>query len=663
MLQVQNSQDSGRFIRAPLFCIHQFVSALDLPCQWLVSCASHRCPRVSRKGHAWRISFPFCRWKMDPIEISNYLGLAALTLLTANISLGLLLSIKYNPVRRWPHRKINTLKLHNWTGYVALGVALLHPLLILLSKTAHFRLIDVFYPLNAPKQALVNTIGALALYGVAFVVITSYFRFQIGRSRWKAMHFSAFGAAVLFIVHGLLTDPNLKDTPFNPLDAEKLYVEFCGLVILVGIALRTRWQLKQPPPRPHRAKAPRKSVAQGSQVLSVIIAALALLAMSSSQLFAQQLRGWSYNPDVGFIYQRGDFRWASWGFAERYWGPHSEVVSADAWRRVRQGMELDFPLLTKSLRPAAVYEVDLTDNNFFRAGRSSQVFENLYVALENREDESRFRVIAGENTHILSREDNLSSGNLPTINRALVLEEHGSVNSFGTQWGLQLRRAFGPYSVALSAQDNRGSLNTGTPKFHIGNSLATKVTATMLNDTINQRHLSIGVGADYTRGITDRMFTLASAIGAEALGGTQATGNKLSLEADAVYGGFFGGHAYTVESETLFSDFSRSLTDVAGGYVQLQVSGFDSERAGDFDPFVRYDIVRLDRERGTGAAVQHALRTGVNFNLPVTHKLASLHLEYALNRLRGPVDIVPVARSFGEFRIELRFSAIRYLRH
>lgn len=392
----------------------------------------------------------------------------------------------------------------------------------------------------------------------------------------------------------------------------------------------------------------------------------AALAQPLSRETSQTVKAagtWRYDPDAGFIYQRGDFRWASWGFAERYWGPHSEVISADAWRRVRQGMEFDFPRMTTSLRAAAVYEVDLTDNNFFRAGRSSQVFENLYVALENREDESRFRVIAGENTHILSHEDNVSSGNLPTINRALILEEHGSVNSFGTQWGLQLRRAFGRYSLAFSAQDNRGSLNTTSPRFHIGNSLATKFAATMLNDTVNQRHLSLGLGADYTKGITDRTFTLASAIGAEALGGTQAIGNKLSLEADGMYGGFVGRHAYTFDSEAIFSDFSRSLTDVAGGYVQLQVSAFDSERTGDLDPFVRYDAVRLDREHGTGAAVQHAIRTGVNFNLPGTHKLANLHFEYAWNRVRGPIDIVPIARNFGEFRTELRFSAVRYLRH
>ncbi len=605
---------------------------------------------------------------MDPIDLSSDVGLVALALLTSNVLLGLLLSTKYNPVRRWPHRRINTFKLHNWTGYTALAVAAVHPALILLSPTAHFRLLDLLYPVHAPKQPWINALGALALYAVAFVVVTSYFRTALGRTWWKRLHFTAYAAAALFVLHGLLTDPKLKDSPFDPLDAEKLFVEACALMMLSGIVLRVRWQRRQPPPRVHRPKAARPPTTAVGLVLCVVGAAL--LALAPNPAHAQPTApevsssSWSYNPDAGFIFQHGDFRWTSWGFAERYWGPHTTDVSADAWRRVRQGMELDFPHWgTSSLRPAVVYEVDLTDNNFFRAGRRSQVFENLYLALENREDENRFRAVLGENTHILSREDNLSSGNLPTINRSLVLEEHGSVNAFGTQWGLQLKQTLGRYTVALSVQDNRGSLNTANPRYEIGHSLATKLSALVFNDTVRQRRLVLGTGADYTRGITDRTFTLASAIGAAALGGTLADGNKLSLEADAAYTGIAARHPYTLEAEGLFSDFSRSFTDVAGGYLQLQVSVFDTPRAGDLDPFVRYDVVRLGREDGDGAAVQHALRTGVNYNLPGTRKLANLHLEYALNRVSGPRDIVPEARTFGEVRVELRVSAIRYLRH
>jgi sulfoxide reductase heme-binding subunit YedZ len=191
---------------------------------------------------------------LTAIDLSSYAGLTAITLLTLNILIGLLLSTKYNPVRRWPHHRINTVEIHNWTAYAALGAALLHPVLILFSATERFRLIDIVYPLNAPKQSGVNTFGAAALYILIFTVVTSYFRFEIGRRWWKKMHLLTYAMFPLFAVHGILTDPTLKGAPLDPLDAEKVFVELCVLIVLGAMAARIRWQLKQPPPRIHRAK-------------------------------------------------------------------------------------------------------------------------------------------------------------------------------------------------------------------------------------------------------------------------------------------------------------------------------------------------------------------------------------------------------------------------
>lgn len=623
---------------------------------------------------------------MTAIDLSNYFGLAAISLLSLNILLGLLLSTKYNPVRNWPHRRVNTLQLHNWTGYAALMVSLIHPILILFSSTAHFRIVDIVYPLNAPKQPYINAIGALALYLLAATVVTSVFRLEIGRRIWKPLHFATYALFVLYAVHALLTDPTLKDARFDPLDAEKVFVELCILLVVMGIGLRIRWQLRQPPPRQHRPKArggqpPKASVSPQVSVLErtthrrwfsrSALFVLTALIVEAHSLTAQgsvpdtrSRSSWRYDPDAGAVFQSGDVKWTIWGFAERYWGPKSGAVSADAWRRVRQGMELDLPRVGGALRPVFVYEVDITNNNFFRSGRPSQAFENLYFAIQNPDDASRFRALFGENTHILSREDNLSSGNLPTINRSLILEEHGSVNSFGTQWGLEFFRAMSARTtLAFSAQDNRGSLNTTLPSYRVGNSLAAKMTSTIVRDSVRKRQLTVGIGADYTRAIYNRTFSLASAIGAEALGGTLATGNKFTVEADAAYAWTLGSHPVSLEGEYLFSDFSHSLTDVSGGYALLQMSVFDAPQWGDLDPFVRYDVVRLGREVARGTAVQRALRAGVNYNLPYTAKHASLHVEYALNSVAGPQFIVPEGRSFSEMRFEVRVNAARYLRH
>jgi methionine sulfoxide reductase heme-binding subunit len=191
---------------------------------------------------------------MTAIDLSSYFGLAAMTLLTLNILIGLVMSVKYNPVRNWPHRRINTFKIHNWTAYIALSVAAIHPVIILFSRTAKFTLLDILYPVSAPRQPWINVLGALALYTLSFVVVTSYFRLELGRKTWKTLHYTAYGTAALFYVHGILADPTLKDAPIDFLDGEKVYVELCMLLVVLAAGLRIRWQLRQPPPRVHRPK-------------------------------------------------------------------------------------------------------------------------------------------------------------------------------------------------------------------------------------------------------------------------------------------------------------------------------------------------------------------------------------------------------------------------
>ena len=194
---------------------------------------------------------------MDPIDLSNYAGLGAIGLLTLNILIGLLLATKYNAARRWPHRRVNTVKIHNFTGWSALALVLIHPALLLLPNRVEFGVIDLFYPVHAPKQPWVNTAGAGAAYLLVLVVITSYFRFEIGRRWWKRIHLSTYALFPLYAVHAILTDPALRDRPIDYLDGEKVYVEMCVLAVVVALAARVQWQSRQPPPRVHRRQAVR----------------------------------------------------------------------------------------------------------------------------------------------------------------------------------------------------------------------------------------------------------------------------------------------------------------------------------------------------------------------------------------------------------------------
>jgi predicted ferric reductase len=178
-----------------------------------------------------------------PIDVSSVLGLTALGMFTAQILMGLLLSVGYNPIRQWPRQRwIKLFTFHNWLGYLGLATVATHALLLLLvpakSGGSLFRLFDILVPVWSPVQPIPNTLGAIAFYLVAFVVLTSYFRRLFGRHRWKQLHYTAYAAAAVFYVHGVWADPLLQNRPVDWIDAEKAYVEGCALLVLAATVWR-----------------------------------------------------------------------------------------------------------------------------------------------------------------------------------------------------------------------------------------------------------------------------------------------------------------------------------------------------------------------------------------------------------------------------------------
>jgi len=179
---------------------------------------------------------------MSAVDLSGTIALGAIGLLTANLLLGLLLAVGYNPLRQWPQRRIKLFTLHNWTGYVALGAVALHAGVLLFSSEPAFRMVDVLVPLHSPVQPKTTTLGAIAFYLLAFAVLTSLKRVRaaLGRHWWKLFHWTTYGSAGVFFVHGILADPLLQGRPPDLIDAEKVYVEVCALAIIVATTLRIR---------------------------------------------------------------------------------------------------------------------------------------------------------------------------------------------------------------------------------------------------------------------------------------------------------------------------------------------------------------------------------------------------------------------------------------
>ena len=166
---------------------------------------------------------------MATIDIFGAIGLIAMMLLTLNFLMGMRLSKAYKKSVYWiklPEqvKKLNINNLHNYTAYIALGLVLVHALLIPLDPSSKFSFTDLLLPLNAPHQPKIVLLGLISLIAFVLVIISTQKKIKksLGFRAWKNIHLILYCTAILFVVHGILMDPLLKDRPTDWIDAEKL---------------------------------------------------------------------------------------------------------------------------------------------------------------------------------------------------------------------------------------------------------------------------------------------------------------------------------------------------------------------------------------------------------------------------------------------------------
>ena len=182
---------------------------------------------------------------MTALDLTADAGLLAVFLATANICLGLLITVRYSPVRQWPHRRVDIFAVHRWTAYFLITSLVIHPIILLFSTKIRWRLLDLALPIWSPVQPVENTIGAVSLYLIVLVIVTSYFRVRLGRHQWKRFHYLVYAAGVGTFLHGILADPDLKGNAINPLDGEKLFVESCLLLLVLTTVWAWRYRLRK----------------------------------------------------------------------------------------------------------------------------------------------------------------------------------------------------------------------------------------------------------------------------------------------------------------------------------------------------------------------------------------------------------------------------------
>lgn len=185
------------------------------------------------------------------LDISSSMGLMACGALTINSIIGMLLGAQFKKNNFWKQlpvfiKKYPIIDLHNFIAYTSIIFVCLHLIFLLLHQESGFRLYYLLNPLNAPKQPSIVLLGVLSFYSLIVILITSQklISNQLSFRAWKNIHLIAYTTSILFLIHGLLMDPLLKDRPTDWLDPEKLFIELCTIIFLVAVFLRVRYHLR-----------------------------------------------------------------------------------------------------------------------------------------------------------------------------------------------------------------------------------------------------------------------------------------------------------------------------------------------------------------------------------------------------------------------------------
>ena len=185
------------------------------------------------------------------LDLSSFTGLVATAVLTFNFLLGMMLSTNYKRQAFWKKlpkkiKNLNLFNFHNWTAYIALFLVVLHPTLLLFDASTKFKIIDIIFPINAPTQKIFVALGTLSMFAIVTVIITTQkkVRDKMSFRAWKNIHLISYATAMLFVIHGIIMDPLLKNRPVDIFDGEKLVSELCLIVLLVAGFMRYKFHVK-----------------------------------------------------------------------------------------------------------------------------------------------------------------------------------------------------------------------------------------------------------------------------------------------------------------------------------------------------------------------------------------------------------------------------------
>ncbi|HEY6295854.1 MAG TPA: hypothetical protein VIX15_09325, partial [Streptosporangiaceae bacterium] len=138
-----------------------------------------------------------------------YAGVFALIGLTASVGAGLLATDR---IFMTPGHRVMAQAVHRAVSFGALAFLIIHIVTEILAQRVHA--IDAFIPFLSPYRTFYIGLGTIASDLILLLVVTSIARKRFsahGKAwRWRAIHYSAYAAFVLGVMHGLMGGRDAK---------------------------------------------------------------------------------------------------------------------------------------------------------------------------------------------------------------------------------------------------------------------------------------------------------------------------------------------------------------------------------------------------------------------------------------------------------------------
>lgn len=134
-------------------------------------------------------------------------GTVAYLFLAASTIWGLIISSKFLK-DRFPGQL--TLAMHNYLSWIAIGLTVMHAVLLLFTSFMDYSVLDLLVPFSGPYRPFWVGIGIIAFYLMILTTLTFYVRNRIGYRTFHLIHYLTYGLFVMSLLHSWFSG---TDTP------------------------------------------------------------------------------------------------------------------------------------------------------------------------------------------------------------------------------------------------------------------------------------------------------------------------------------------------------------------------------------------------------------------------------------------------------------------